>query len=64
MCMCTPCAYNNYKCQKKIPVSPGIGIIDRCEQPCEFQESNLGFLRDQQMLLTTELSLQPHLGIL
>lgn len=41
--------------------SPGTGATDRCELPCGYQELNPGPLEEQQVLLTTEMSLQPKL---
>jgi hypothetical protein len=43
--------------------SPGTGVTDSCELPCECQEPNSGPLEEQPVLLTTELSLQPHTQI-
>lgn len=37
---------------------PRNGLINGCEVPCGFWESNLGPLQDHQVLLTTEPSLQ------
>ena len=38
--------------------SLGTGVTDSCEQPCGCWELNLGPLEEQEMLLTTEPSLQ------
>jgi hypothetical protein len=37
---------------------PGTGFTDGCEPPRGCWELNLGLLEDQQVLLTTELSIQ------
>lgn len=37
--------------------SPGIGIIDVCELPCECWELNMGPPQKEQVLLTTKVSL-------
>lgn len=39
--------------------SPGAGVTDGYELPCECWELDLGPLEDQLLLLTVELSLQP-----
>jgi len=39
-------------------------ITDGCEPPCGCWELNSGPLEDQSVLLTTELSLQPHFLVL
>lgn len=40
---------------------PGTGLTDSCTEPGGCWELNLGLLREQQGLLTTERSLQPHI---
>jgi len=44
--------------------SPGTGDKEGCEPPCGFWELNLGPLQEQQVLLTTEPSLQPPIFVL
>lgn len=41
----------------------GIVVTDSCELPCGRQESNLGPLEEQSMLLTAESSLQPEIFV-
>ena len=61
MCMC---AYE-YRCPAKPEEDIGslvAGVIGSCERPnvCGCWELNSGPLQEQQVLLTPELSLQPH----
>lgn len=44
--------------------SPGAGVTDGCEPPCRYWNVNLGPLKDQQLLLTTETSVWPPVLIL
>lgn len=44
---------------KEVVRSPGTGVTDAHEPPCECWELNLGPLQELQVLLATELSLQP-----
>ena len=41
--------------------SSGTGVTDGCEPPCKCWELNLGPLQEQQVFLTTKLSLESHL---
>lgn len=42
--------------------TPGTGVQDSCELPCECWESNLASLEEQStFFLTAETSLQPHM---
>jgi len=40
---------------------PGTGVTDGCEPPCGFWELNPSPLQEQQVLLISKPSLQPHL---
>ena len=58
-----------YVCAPCVTLSPGVGIrspativTDGCEPLCGWYVLNSGPLKEQQMLLTAEPSLQPHIG--
>ena len=53
--MSAPRAYRGQKV-----IRSRTGVPDGCEPPCGFWELNPDPLQEQQMLLTTEPSLQPH----
>jgi len=40
--------------------SPGPGLTDGCEPPSGYWEQKLGLLKEQQLFLTAEPSLQSH----
>lgn len=63
MCMGVPCACVCRLCLQKTQEGIGpleIGVTDGCDLTWEFWELNLGPLEEQQVLLTTEPSHQPH----
>ncbi|EGV95001.1 E3 ubiquitin-protein ligase NEDD4 [Cricetulus griseus] len=56
----------NAYCLKKSEqgfTSPGTGVIDDCEPPCRYWESNSDLLQEQQVLLTAKPSLKPKMSL-
>jgi hypothetical protein len=54
--MCTMCVQESVTVRRSVK-SPGTGVIDGCETPCEHGEPNLCLLPEQHVLLNTEPSL-------
>lgn len=57
-CLCIICMPGTCVCQKRVG-SLGTGIMGGCEPPCKCWKLSLVPLQVQQVLLTSEPSLQP-----
>lgn len=59
MCMCTTAVLKVPAAVRRGNLIPGTQLMCGCETPCWYWETNTGSLQEQA-LLTTEPSLEPH----
>lgn len=57
---CIPSVYSALGSQRRISDLLKVESADGCDPPCKYKKPNQGLLQDNQVLLLTELSVQPH----